>query len=639
MINRNTFSFRLNIYVVTIISIILLVIFSTLYIISSNLLESSVKESAKYIAERNVNKIDAVIGRSAKIPYNLATVLEKFDLSKTEIVSLLQETVKKNPEIFGAAIAYEPYSFDINKYYFAPYVYRDKNEIKSTNLNNDNYAYFFQDWYQIPKYLDKPIWSEPYFDEGGGNTLMTTYSVPFYKYKDGKKFRGVITIDISLEWLTKIVTDIKVFESGFAFVISSNGSIVTHPNKKFILNETIFSIAEETNNQKMREVGRHMISGKSNFETLSTVSLGEDSKIYYTPFSSNKWSLAVMFPESELYADLHSLSWFILIISVLAIILIIFTITAVSKKLTKPLSAFSTAAKEIGSGKFNAVLPEIETADEIGELQNSFKKMQNELVHYIKDLKTTTAVKEKMESELRIAHQIQMGMVPKIFPPFPDRDDVDLYAFLEPAKEVGGDLYDFFFIDDDKLVLTVGDVAGKGVPASLLMAVTRTLIRSKMIKGVKPAEIVDSINKDLMEDNDSKLFVTLLLCIIDLKTMEVEYTNAGHNYPYIVKKDGTCKQLKTTHGMAVGVFKIKPYESDKIMFDPGDKFVLYSDGVNEAMDKDRNLYDYERFENCMKQTVNMHSKESTALILDDIKKFTNGAEPSDDITLLVFEAK
>jgi phosphoserine phosphatase RsbU/P len=640
LINKNTFAFKLNLYVVSLITLIALVIFASFYFVSRNMLLSSVEQNAKNIAENNVNKIDAVISECSKIPFNFASVIENLDLSEEQLINQMELIVKKNKEVYGTTIAFEPFMYKDSRYYFAPFIYRKDGEIIKTNLNNPDYAYFFQDWYQIPKYLNEPVWSEPYYDEGGGNALLITYSVPFYKEVKGtKKLWGIVSVDIALDWLTDIVSSIKIYDSGFAFVVSQNGAIVTHPNKDFILNESIFSLAEENNIPELREIGRKMLKEESGFEEVRSITLSGKSRIYYTPFHSNNWSLAVMFPENELYADLNNLSLMIVVIGILGFILLIFTITSVSKKLTEPLSSFSKAAKQIGLGEFNIKLPDVNSSDEIGELRNSFKKMQNELATYIENLKNTTAEKEKMQSELRIAHQIQMGMIPKIFPAFPDRDDVDLHAFLDPAKEVGGDLYDFFFIDDNKLVVTVGDVAGKGVPASLFMAVTRTLIRSKMTKGVRPAEIIDSINEDLMGDNDSKLFVTLLLCVIDLNTREVEYTNAGHNYPYIVSEDGSIKTLKEKHGMAVGLFKIKPYLSGKFLLQPHDKIVLYTDGVNEAMNINDELYDYERFEKCMSRINTLTAKESTQLILNDIKTFTGEAEQSDDITLLILELK
>ncbi len=636
MIKRNTFSFKLNLFIVPIVSVLIIFIITAFYIISHNLLLNTIEENAKNIAEKNINKIDAVISKSSKIPFNVALVLETIKFNgKDDLLDLLKKIVKNNNEIYGAAIAFEPFGFKKDLYRFSPYVYKKNDKILTTNLDSEEYNYLCKDWYLIPKRLNAPWWSEPYFDEGGGNILMTTYSVPFYKIVNGvKKFRGIITIDISLSWLDDLVSGIKIFDKGFAFVISQTGTLVTFPQKNFILNHTIFSLAEEFNFPANREIGRKMIAGKSGFEKINGILFPEASKIFYTPLNSNKWSLAVIYPETELYSSLNNLSLMIIAIAVAGIILLIYLITYISKKLTKPLSFFSEIAKKIGSGNFEVKLPEINSKDEIKILHDSFKKMQLELNNYIEDLKITTSEKEKIESELRIAHQIQMGMIPKIFPPFPDRSDLDLHAFLEPAKEVGGDLYDFFFVDESKLIFTVGDVAGKGVPASLFMAVTRTLIRSKIIKGTSIAKVVDEINHDLIENNESNLFVTLLICSIDLKTGLVEYVNAGHNYPFVVS-DNTVSPLKDKHGMALGLYETKPYTSSKFFLKKDEKFILYTDGINEAMNAEGEQYDYKRFQECLSKIGKLSSREATAFILKGIKSFTKNAEQSDDMTLLI----
>lgn len=637
---KNTFAFRLNLYVVSSISLIAVIIFTSFYFISRDILLSMAEESAKNITEKYVNQIDAVIGKSAKIPYNIATVIENGNPKEEELIALLKNIVTNNEEVYGSAIAFEPFGFDENKYFYSHYVYKSKGEIVTSNLNDPKYEYFYQDWYQIPAHLEEPVWSEPYYDEGGGNVVMTTYSVPFYKTENGiKKFWGIITVDIALDWLDSLVSSIKIYDTGFAFVISYAGTFVTHPNNNFILNHTIFSLSEEYNIPDLREIGKKMIKDESGFRELNGVTIKEDSRIYYTPFNSNTWSLGVIFPEKELYADLNNISLLIIVIGLFGLGFIVTTVTEVSKRLTKPLNQFAKAAGEVGSGKFNTELPQITSKDEIGELYNSFKRMQVELNNYIENLKATTAEKEKMQSELRIAHQIQMDMVPKIFPPFPERDDVDLFAVLDTAKEVGGDLYDFFFIDDERIVVLVGDVAGKGVPASLFMAVTRTLIRSKFTKGISTAKVVDQINRDLMQNNDSQLFVTLLLCIIDLKTKELEYTSGGHNPAYIVSEDGAITTLKDRHGMALGLFDVMPYTSSTYQMKQGDKFILYTDGVNEAMDKNGDIYDYKRFENMLGKIKDLSAKESIEIILKDIKKFAEGAEQSDDITLMVVTMK
>ncbi len=637
---KNTLATKLSKYILTVMIIMSVLIFGIFYYVSRNLILESVEENAKNITEKTVNKIETILHATTKIPKNLAYVLETTDFDEERLYTLMETVVKNNEEIYGSAVAFEPYSFKEDLYYYSPYMYRDSSKVHFVQLGNPDYEYFFWDWYQVPKLINKPYWTEPYYDEGGGEILMSTYSVPFYKYENGeKKFWGIITIDIDLEWLREIVSSVKIFDSGFAFLISKTGTIVTHPNNSFIMNETIFSLAEEYHHENLRELGRSMIKGESGFEHFRPISFDEHGWIYYSPLEVNNWSLGVVFPENELYAGLYNLTITLLSIGFFGLIILLLVIAYVAKKLTDPLHTFAEATKDIGTGNFDVKLPEIHSSDEIGNLHDSFQYMLEKLHHYIEDLKETTSAKEKIESELRIAHEIQMGMIPKIFPPFPEREDIDLHAVLQPAREVGGDLYDFFFIEENKLCFAIGDVSGKGVPASLFMAVTITLLRSKAIKNASTGHIVDEINRALIKDNSSQMFVTFFIGILDLRTGEVEYTNAGHNYPYILKKSGEIVELESYPKMAMALFDIKPYESLKTKLEEGDKLILYTDGVNEAMDANNIPFDYERFQESIKKLNDKDSIRSTDSILHDLGDFTKGAEQSDDITMLVVNLK
>lgn len=614
------------------------IIFSLYYIFSRDLLLDKVEENARHLTQKNINEIEEVLKTVEKIPLNLASLIEVIDPEENMLLNILETTVKTNDEIFGSAAAFEPYQFLPQTYYYAPYYYKDSSGIAYSNIGTAEYNYFYRDWYQIPKMLDTPVWSEPYYDEGGGNILMTTYSVPFYQTENGvRKLRGIITIDISLEWLHHLVSSITIFESGFAFLISERGTFITHPNPDMQMNRSIFSLAEEYNLPELRQAGRNMVKGKSGFVRLPPLTFDEPSYMYYAPVGANGWSLAVIFPESELYSDLTTLNNIILILGIAAIITLILIIIYIAGRITKPIRIFSGVASEIGAGNLDVQIPELKLGKEMTSLHNAFRRMQQELKRYIEDLKTTTAAKEKIESELRIAHDIQMGMIPKLFPPFPDRDDLDLFAILKPAKEVGGDLYDFFFIDDEHLCFAVGDVADKGVPASLLMAVTRTLLRSKAHSGMKTDDLVKEMNANLKKDNPSQLFVTFLLCVLNIKNGEITFTNAGHNRPYILKKNGDLEYIKITHGTPLGTWLDMPYKSDTLKLNPGDKFFLYSDGVTEAMNAIKELYGDDRFENKIKTLTRAKVKECTETILTDIQTFTAGAEQSDDITIFVLQ--
>jgi sigma-B regulation protein RsbU (phosphoserine phosphatase) len=250
-------------------------------------------------------------------------------------------------------------------------------------------------------------------------------------------------------------------------------------------------------------------------------------------------------------------------------------------------------------------------------------------------LKHTTSEKEKIESELNVAREIQMSIIPKIFPAFPERAEFDVFGKVESAKAVGGDLFDFLFIDEDNLCFTIGDVSGKGVPASLFMAVTSTLVRAKVIKGASVSEIVSGINKALCYDNDLSMFVTLFMAIFNIRTGEMEFCNAGHNPPYIIRNQKDIIKLEDRHGLPVAIFEDQIYDSGKIKLNPSDTIVLYTDGVTEADNIKKELFEEKRLEAVLADSVMLSPKGITDAIYKEVHAFAGDAEQSDDITVLI----
>ena len=259
--------------------------------------------------------------------------------------------------------------------------------------------------------------------------------------------------------------------------------------------------------------------------------------------------------------------------------------------------------------------------------------MQRSLQNYIDELQVTTANKERIESELRIARDIQMGMVPKIFPPFPERDDIDLYAKLIPAKEVGGDLYDFF-IENNKLYIIIGDVSGKGVPASLVMAVTCRLFRTVASNVIDPSAIVKSLNDALSESNESNMFCTAFVGILDFETGIMRYCNAGHNPPVIISNDGKASLLPVISNLALGIWKDFDFKDQEIKLERGTSIFLYTDGVNEAESSGKELYGEERMLHCLSRHYTESPKDIVEGILNEIKNHAKNVEQNDDITML-----
>jgi len=638
MLKNKGIAFKLIVFFTAASAIIFLLAFSYNYFSSLKIIKKDLRKNAESFTGAAVNKIDSVLMSVQKVPENFKLLIETNALNKDELVGLLRAVVENNPEIYGAAVAFEPYAFDKNSVYFAPYFYRKDGRMKLDYLGGEGYRYFYMDWYQIPKELGHAEWSEPYFDEGAGNIIMATYSVPFYKTAGGKrKFMGVVTVDISLEWLKEIVSSMKVLKTGYAALLSKNGTFITHPSNDLIMNDTVFSIAEARGDGNMRELGRKMIKGETGIYEYTNI-YGQPCYLYYTPIRSNGWSLSVLFPVNELMEDITVLNRKIFIVGAAGIFLLAVAAAFISRSITEPLRAVAKAAGDIGTGNLDIELPPVRSGDEVGRLTEAFHYMRDSLEKYIEDLKETTAAKERIESELKIAHDIQMNILPKIFPPFPDKPDAfDLYAVMKPAKEVGGDFYDFFYIDASCFCFVVGDVSGKGVPAALFMAVTKTLIKATATDDADPGRVLTKVNKDLSEGNDDCMFVTLFLGMLNTKTGEVLYANGGHNPPVVMKAGGAAEFLNVPRDIIVGTVEDYEYKTHSVALNPEDSIFIYTDGVTEAMNERQELFSEKRLQEKLNSLAGKTTKEAIFDVMEETVSFAGKAPQSDDITMMMVQ--
>ncbi len=450
-----------------------------------------------------------------------------------------------------------------------------------------------------------------------------------------RKIAGVVSVDISLNWLRDIVSAVKILQTGYAFLVSKNGTIVTHPVKELIMNETVFGVAEMRDDNSFRDVGRRMIKGGAGIVPYRSVVTEKLCWLHYTPIVSTGWSLGILFPQDELMADVRKLHWFMLLLGAAGLCFLSIAIVIIARSITKPLREIAGATKNIGAGNLDIELPPIKSGDEVGKLTEAIDYMTRSLKEYIRELTETTASKERIENELRIAHDIQMSILPKMFPPFPERDEFDIYATIKPAKEVGGDFYDFFFIDEEHLCFVIADVSGKGIPASLFMAVTKTLIKAKSVKGSTASEILSKVNNELCVGNESSMFVTVFLGILNIETGEVTYANGGHNPPVMIRQGGQTGFMEIPPGVMVGVMEDFEYRTESIVMEPGDTMFLYTDGVTEAMNEGLELFSEARLEKQLRGCEKRSTKETVEQVMSDIGKFAGGADQSDDITILV----
>lgn len=597
-----------------------------------------VEENARNLARSTVNRIETVVGGVEKVPRTIAGFLSMRRWAPGEIPPLVEQMVGGNPELFGAAIAFEPWAVDLETFYFSPYCHRQQDgRLVHTILGDASYPYFGMDWHQIPKELNRPVWTEPYFDEGGGEIVMATYSVPFYRERDGtKRLQGIVTADISLAWLSTMVSGIRPYRSGYAFLISQNGVFITHPDSRLIMRHTLFSVAEERGAEGLRQVGKEMVRGGEGLVALDNgVLYKKRSWLYYAPLRSIGWSLGIVIADDELFADVKRLGREVIAIGAAGLLLIALTVMGFAHRITRPLRSLAETTVEIARGNLDVELPTLRSRDEIGRLAVSFEGMRVALKEYVKNLTETTAAKERIESELKIARTIQMSFLPKTFPPLRGAQEFDLFAALEPARDIGGDLYDFFPIDDDHLFFVVGDVSDKGIPAALFMAVTKTLLKGIAEAGMSPSDILSKTNAELCVDNDSMMFVTLFCAVLNLRTGLLRYSNAGHEPPLLVRRGRAPSWLELPPGFVAGVMEDSVYETREIRLEAGDTLVVVTDGVTEAMNAGGECYTDHRLVQEVERSGSLPPEELTRRILESVRAHASGAAQSDDVTVLV----
>jgi len=342
--------------------------------------------------------------------------------------------------------------------------------------------------------------------------------------------------------------------------------------------------------------------------------------------------MGIIVPANDLFLVAHLIGAIIIALMVLGLLIVFGVCQKVLNRVTKPLERFAESVNEISIGHFDVDLPEIKTKDEMRKLHDSFKLMQSSLVSRIEELKSVNEEKGRIEGELRVARAIQMAMLPKVFPPYPDRDDIDIFASLTPAKEVGGDLYDFY-IRDEKLFFCVGDVSGKGVPASLIMAISRALFRTVSAHESNPAKIMSTINDVVSGDNASNMFATFFLGVLDLPTGRLRYCNAGHNAPVAIIGDD-IHFLNVQSNIPLGIMTGYSYETQTAEMPYLSSIFLYTDGLTEAEDADHHLFGEDQMIETIQQMENTSAKELIIRMEQAVANHVLGAEQSDDLTML-----
>lgn len=560
-----------------------------------------------------------------------------------QLQNIVERMVTHNPNIRSCSIRFT------NPQKGKPFAWRkDSTHVEKTPLKDNGNAYLESEWFRDAIAADSAYWSEPFFDSHDGKTPLVSYMQPIHD-QQGKAV-GIFSADLSLDFMTEFLKEqYSMFAEDMGhvrftneevincYVLAKDGTYITHSDQRRILKGNLFNHIKDADEPgAAQEIIEKMKNGeKSNFENDELIRLNRvKTYMFYAPLEGTDWILAIAVPEFAL-TFLGILFGLIMSLIIAFVLLVTFFVCRIAiQRASSPLKQLAATADEVAGGQFDTALPEIKSRDEIHMLRDSFENMQHSLTDYINELKSTTAAKASIESELKIAHDIQMSMVPKTYPAFPDRDDIDIYGFVRPAKAVGGDLYDFY-INDEKLFFCIGDVSGKGVPASLVMAVARSLFRNISAYTQNPSHIVMSLNEALSSNNDTGMFVTIFLGVLDLATGHLSYTNAGHNNPLIMINN-EVSELACDSNIPIGVMSGWQFSSQDLQFNTGDSIFLFTDGLNEAEDINLSQFGMDRVQQIMKSTINQ-PQTLIETMNSSVKMFVGDAEQSDDLTMLAIK--
>ena len=629
---RQSLATRLSLWIVLLGTLIFITVLATNYYLSRTLLDDYVEKLASSATSSTVDKIESVFDRAETNANSLASVVAIAGTTKDGVHTAIKALLPINAKTFGMAVALEPNSLIDGVANFAPYYFKQGSELLYKDLATDDYDYQNQSWYREPEKIDSSLWSDPYFDEGGGNVQMITYSKPIY-LPGTREFAGIATADIKLTWLNRVADEIKVGKSGYGYIISRNDIVIAHPDRSLNMKKLADVVS---NDIKPGDWQKYLDSKTSSASVSLKVPCPYQQgncRVAIESLANTGWKVIVVLPEQDHVSDINRLTRNISFVAATGIIILFLVIMTITHRLTNPLANLALATKDIGAGNLDAELPRAIRQDEIGALTDDFSSMRSALKTYIKEVQSATAKQQKLESEIQIAKDIQMSMIPGAGNAFINSDVFQLYALLRPARTVGGDLY-YFQQTDAVLNFILGDVSDKGVPAALFMAKTVTLYTRALRDKLTPGQTFTMMNEILVENNDACMFVTALCGSIDLDTGSVVMSNAGHMDP-IIKDSNNTREHEIKGATALGLMDAVEYPDVAFQLDHNTSMIMYTDGISEAHDIDGNQYSDEKLIDLITNIDTVNSEEAGNKIIESVDEFADKAEQFDDITILI----
>lgn len=618
------------------------IVFATLFGVLSFKVQSELStlltEKGEEISLANVAIIENLFEKGKKLGDEYAEVLGKEMLSGKDLDDFLTQAVfdarQTLPQVLAVVVAYEPGMAPKAKWHqevmrLAQY---SGNEIKLMKGKD----YFEKTWYKSTKNLQKGLWQEPFVGDFIKEPIAI-YTAPIYQ-KDAygnTVFAGVLCVDMSIAFLKETVASIPVSNSGYVVVLSANNTIIAHPKNEIVFKENLSDLSVGMGSQTVTEFEKTVQSMKKGL-FMGTTAEGKDAVIYFKAMESNGWTFMIVWPANEFMESQRSLEKMFIWMSVAGYVVMLLLIFVISTRVSRPLKELAVAANKMGQGDFDVAIPHLSGRDEIAQFGWAFLNMRTSLKEHMEKQKDL----DRIESELDFAKDIQIGFLSMDEKEEGSEDPYhELTPFLLPAKEVGGDFYDFFKLDDGRLCVVVGDVSGKGVPAALFMMVSRIVLRTMAQNLKSVVETFERANYELAKRNRANMFVTVWMGIVDLKTGHVEFASAGHNPPVIRHKDGSAEFAKSKAGVVMAAMENSRYKMQTLELAPGDTLFLYTDGVTEATNEHNELFGNDRLLDALTHGGGKGTKEMCRFVKRQIDAFTRKASQFDDITMLAMEYK
>ena len=564
----------------------------------------------------------------------LGKILEQRDYTQEGLTQMLKDIVENNEDIFGSSIALNPDLVD-DPLGFAPYYFNREGILTYANLAGEQDNYSRKAWFVEAVRAGRAIWVDPYFDHGGGEVLMTTFSVPVMRVDEqGQPYLyAVVTADVALDELHRYLQALRLGENGFGILISKDGTVLSASEPESILRHYLERAGEDR--VAWQEIFEAALAGQTITRELDCDQIDGRCMIRMDSLKTTGWPVGVLYSQTEILKPLWDYQVKATLVGLLTLLIMFGAVAIIARRLTRPLTALAHAADDFAQGELQSPLPPARGNDEIARLIRSLDGMRRDLSSYIQNLEEVTASRSRLEGELTAAREIQMAMLPQGGEAIETNPNFHLWAKVRPAKTVGGDLYSYYS-DEQYIYLIVGDVSDKGVPAALFMARAMSLLQQQRTNLKQPDVGMGLLNDALEQDNENCMFVTLFIGVLDLHTYSLNFASAGHTPPSLLR-NGLATTIEQEAGPALALASGLEFCSNTLQLQAGDRLAIYTDGIDEAFNIDAEMFGMARFNQCLAASLEKTVDVAGLGIIDSVDAFAAGTAQSDDITLMLLD--